>query len=543
MSDVAISAREIDEVDREKAESVHESEDNEAQYLHGWPFVWLALALLAGSFMLALDNTILATAIPQITSDFNSLNDIGWYGSSYLITQMSLLPTCGRVYTFYNVKWTYIALLLVFELGSAVCAVAQNSVTLIVGRAVAGVGAAGLLGGAAVIVSYCIALRKRAMFMGMISIVYGIGSVTGPLIGGVITDNKRLTWRFCFWINLPVGAIGLALIWWTLKRPPPAVKAGLSKREKLRQLDLPGATILIGAIVCLLLALQWGGIVYRWSHPKVLGCLIGFILLLGIFLFLQIRDQEVCTIPLGIFRNRTVSISTTFMLFIQASMVTITYYWPLYFQSVKGTSARDSGIYLLPLCISSSIATLLCGWLISKIGYYVPFLWVGAPILAIGCGLYQLVSVHAPAGEWIGYQIVSGAGYGLCISVPILAVQVVLDQADVPTGCVMVLFFQCLGGALATSIAQNLFTDKLLRVLEDVDGVDGAAVVRAGAKDFRQVIRPDRLELVIEAFGSALRDVFWLALACAVAALATSAWMEWRKMPKQKKQEVPSVDS
>jgi MFS family permease len=145
---------------------------------------------------------ISATAIPRITSDFNSLNDIGWYGAAYLITQMSLLPTCGRFYTFYNVKYSYCATLLIFELGSIICAVAPNSITLIVGRAIAGVGAAGLMSGAAVLISYCVILRKRAVLMGVLSGVYGVGSVTGPLVGGVITDTKGLTWRFCFWINL-----------------------------------------------------------------------------------------------------------------------------------------------------------------------------------------------------------------------------------------------------------------------------------------------------------------------------------------------------
>jgi MFS family permease len=119
---------------------------------------------------------------------------------------MALLPTCGRIYTVYNVKWSYIALLLVFELGSVICAVAPNSTTLIVGRAVAGVGAAGLMSGAAVIVSYCVAMNKRAVLMGMFSMVFGIGSVTGPLIGGIITDSETLTWRFCFWINLRKSA-------------------------------------------------------------------------------------------------------------------------------------------------------------------------------------------------------------------------------------------------------------------------------------------------------------------------------------------------
>jgi hypothetical protein len=221
------------------------------------------------------------------------------------------------------------------------------------------------------------------------------------------------------------------------------------------------------------------------------------------------------------------------MMFIQLAMVTQNYYWPIYFQTVKNTSAKDSGLYLLPLVISSTICTLSVGWTISKIGFYVPFMWIGAPLLATGAGLFQLISVHSPAREWISYQIVSGIGYGMCTQIPILSVQVVLEKTDVPTGCVMVLFFQSLGGALATSIAQNIFTDALLKNLQQIGGVDGAGVVRTGAKDFRRLIRPELLDQVIGAFGLAVRNVFLLSMSSAIVALVVSFAMEWRRVPKK----------
>jgi MFS family permease len=146
-------------------------------------------------------NDVPATAIPRITSDFKSLNDIGWYGAAYLITQISLLPTYGRLYTLLNVKYTYCAALVLFDVGSIICATAQGSVVLIVGRAIAGASAAGLLSGSMVIISHSVVLRRRAMLLALLSGVYGIASVAGPLIGGVITDSK-LTWRFCFWLNI-----------------------------------------------------------------------------------------------------------------------------------------------------------------------------------------------------------------------------------------------------------------------------------------------------------------------------------------------------
>jgi hypothetical protein len=215
------------------------------------------------------------------------------------------------------------------------------------------------------------------------------------------------------------------------------------------------------------------------------------------------------------------------------------YYWPIYFQSVKNDSAKDSGIYLLPLVISNGLASLVAGWVISKIGHYVPFMWAGAPLLAIGGGLYQLLDPYSPSSEWIGYQIVSGLGYGIAQQIPILSVQVVLDKVDVPTGCVMVIFFQCLGSALATSIGQNLFVDKLIQELHQVDGIDATAIVDAGAKDFRKLVPTEFMDAVIDAFGSALKNVFILATATAAMSFVVSLAMEWRRIPKDRKQEDP----
>lgn len=183
------------------AETTAETTNN-GRYLTGWPLASLIMAFMMSAFLLALDSTVIATAIPRMTSDFNSLNDIGWYGAAYLVAQIALIPTCGRIYTFYNIKWTYCALLTIFGIGSIVCAAAPSSMAFIIGRAVAGLGGAGLLSGAAVIVSYCVELNKRAFMMAIIFATYSLGSVVGPLIGGVITDNKTLTWRFIFWLNL-----------------------------------------------------------------------------------------------------------------------------------------------------------------------------------------------------------------------------------------------------------------------------------------------------------------------------------------------------
>lgn len=240
-------------------------------------------------------------------------------------------------------------------------------------------------------------------------------------------------------------------------------------------------------------------------------------------------------IPLHIFRSRTVSASCAFMMLVQIAIVLQSYFWPIYFQSVKNTSARDSGINLLPLIVSNSLGTLCAGSIASKFGHYVPFMWVGPVVLATGGGLYQLVRANSPRGHWVGFQILSGLGYGSCSQMPILAVQVVLNKPDIPSGLVMIMFFQMLGGALAPSVGQNLFTDGLLRNLRTVQGVDGAAVVAAGAGGFREVVPPKLTNAVVDAFNSALRNVFWVALATPTLAWITSWAMEWRQLPDSKK--------
>lgn len=221
---------------------------------------------------------------------------------------------------------------------------------------------------------------------------------------------------------------------------------------------------------------------------------------------------------------------------VQVAIVVHSYFWPIYFQSVRGTNARDSGINLLPLIVSNSLGTLCAGSLASRFGHYVPFMWVGPLVLAAGGGPYQLVRADSPLGQWVGFQILSGVGYGICSQMPILAVQVVLNKPDIPTGLVMIMFFQMLGGALAPSVGQNLFTDGLLKNLSKMHGIDGAAVVAAGASGFREIVPPELMNAVVDAFNSALRNVFWVALATPVLAWITSLAMEWRQLPYSKGQ-------
>lgn len=293
----------------QEGQEEQEEQEDEHQYLTGYRLGVLSLGLCLTTFVIALDNTIIATAIPKITTVFNSLDDVGWYGSSYLLTTCSLQPSFGKIYTYFDVKYTYLFALLLFEVGSIICAAATSSPMFIIGRAVAGAGAAALFSGGITIVGYSVALRQRPIYIAAISSMFGIASAVGPILGGALTDH--VSWRWCFWINLPFGAVTLVVVGFFFSNPERKY-SHIPIRSRIKEVDLAGAMFLISGIVCLLLALQWGGFTYPWRNSKVWGTLLGFALIISIFITIQIRQKDRATIPVRVFKQQTVLVSCIF---------------------------------------------------------------------------------------------------------------------------------------------------------------------------------------------------------------------------------------
>jgi MFS family permease len=267
----------------------------------------------------------LTTAIPKITDDFNSLGDVGWYGSAYFLTTCALTLIFGKLYTFYPTKWTFLVALGFFELGSLICGVAPNSVALIIGRAIAGVGSAGMFSGAILIISQSVPLRQRPIYTGALSAMYGVSSVAGPLMGGAFTDNESLTWRWCFYINLPLGGVTLAFILFFFEAPK-SVKARATPKEQFMKMDPLGSLFFMPGIICLLLALQWGGTEYDWDNGRIIALFVLFGVLIIGFVIVQYYSGDNATVPGRVFKNRNVWGAFVFCVGLGASFFTILYF-------------------------------------------------------------------------------------------------------------------------------------------------------------------------------------------------------------------------
>ncbi|KAI9744720.1 MAG: hypothetical protein M1818_001645 [Claussenomyces sp. TS43310] len=476
------------------------------------------------------DRTIITTAIPQITDDFHSIGDIGWYASAYMITGCAFQLIYGRIYTFYSPKWIFLSSIGLFELGSLVCAVAPNSPAFIVGRAIAGLGSAGIFSGGIVVMVHIIPLRKRPIYQGFMGAVFLISSVIGPLLGGAFTTN--VTWRWCFYINLPIGGVTILLILFFLKLPDMKKKdeAPLSLRQKIDRLDPIGTACFLPGIVCLLLALQWGGSTYAWGSWRVVLLFILSGLLAIAFVVVQIWKQENATLPPRILKYRSVTSTTFFAFCTSGSMTTIIVFLPTWFQAIQGVDAVESGIRMLPLILALVVSSIMAGGFTNGFGYYTPTLIACSVLMSVGAGLLSTFSISTNHAHWIGYQVLFGYGVGLGQQQAGLAAQVVLPPKDVATGVSLKFFGQQLGGAIFISVSQSVLSNKLASSLSYLPNLDPAQVVNLGATELRHYVSPDLLPAVLVAYNHALDSVFRVALVLACISLLGALLTEWKSV-------------
>ncbi|KAF2501909.1 putative MFS aflatoxin efflux pump [Lophium mytilinum] len=512
----------------------NENADCERNYQPKSLKFWLIIGgMYAAIFLVALDRMIIATAIPHITDEFHSIEDIGWYGGAYMLTCAIFIPFSGRIYQLYSTKWVYLLSISIFEVGSALCGAAPSSIAFIIGRAIAGIGAAGIFSGGIMIMVPLVPLRKRPIFNSFFGMAFGVSSVLGPLVGGSFADSSKLTWRWCFYINLPIGGFTIiAMLLFLHLESPPREKLSLFAQMKL--LDPLGLLFLVPSMVCLILALQWGGSTYSWSAPRIIVLLTIFAITFLLFLAVEVLTPSTAMAPTRVVLNRSVAGSMLFMFLLSGGLMAIVYYLSIWFQAAQGHSAMQAGIRTTPLVLSLVIFGIVAALVTEKLGYYVPVMLCGPVLCAVGAGMLSTLKPGAGSGQWISYQVIYGVGIGCGFSIANLGPQVALPRADVPLGMAMMFFTQQIGGAVFLAVSQNLFSHQLVERLNGIAGLDTKAIVNTGATALGSIVPPSELGTVIRAYSYALTRVFILSAALSACMILGALMVEWKSIKAEK---------
>jgi MFS family permease len=347
-----------------------------------------------------------------------------------------------------------------------------------------------------------------------------------------------LTWRWCFYINLPIGAFTLLVIFFFLHLPPaPPQKqaaASLTLLAKAKRLDPIGLLFLVPSIICLILALQWGGTKYSWSSARIIVLLVVFALAFIAFLFIEYKFPDTAMAPPRVVLNRSVGSSLFFTFMSSGGIMCIVYYLAIWFQAAQGQTAREAGIRTIPLVVSLVIFGIVMGITIQKIGYYVPAMLISPILAATGAGMLSTLTPSSSRAEWIGYQVIYGFGIGAGAQAASLAAQTVLPREDVPLGTAMNFFVQQLGGAIFVPVGQNLFSTQLVQQLSGITGLDTNMILNTGATDLKKVVGPEQLGVVVAAYSWACTRVFILGAALSACMLIGALGVEWKSIKKGK---------
>ncbi|KAJ1844376.1 hypothetical protein LPJ73_005191, partial [Coemansia sp. RSA 2703] len=415
-------------------------------------FVSLALTMLLAS----LDLTIVTTAIPKISEQFHALNEATWIATAYMLTTTALQPLYGRLSDTFGRVPTLIASIVVFIVGSGVCGGANSMGVLIFGRALQGVGGAGLMALVFIIISDVTTEEERPAYLGVLGAVWTIASVIGPVLGGVFSD--KVTWRWAFYINLPISGVVLLIVVFFLRLPQPQGSLWV----KLKKVDFLGSLVLIGAVVMILLALTWGGNAFPWKSARVICLLVFGVLLLGVFLVIEWKTPADPTVPLRMFKNRNVSVSVLGQFFMGVAMFVPMFFIPIWYTIVKHSGSISAGLHLLPYLLSISIVSVVSGVLVTKTGRYRLMVILGTAVFVVGAGLMVLFDEKINMGKQIGFMIIMGFGLGFNIQILLIVVQTASKTEDMAAATTLFLFMRILGSSIGIAVMQSIFQNALI---------------------------------------------------------------------------------
>lgn len=415
----------------------------------------IMIALMLAVFLAALDVTIIATALPTISEEFQSIAGYTWVGSAFLLANAASIPSWGKVSDIFGRKPMLLAANIVFMVGSLVAALSYSIGMLIAARAVQGLGAGGLI----ILVNICIgdlfSLKVRGAFYGLIGGVWAVASAIGPIIGGALT--QKVTWRWCFYINLPLDglAFGILLFFLDIKTPRTKLIDGL------KAIDWVGSLLVVAATLLFLFGLQYGGVTYPWNSAIVVCLLVFGVLTFILFGLYEWRIPTYPVMPLGLFSKGT-NVATLFVVFIHGVVfISGSYYLPLYFQASRDATPILSGVYLLPTCLALAVGALSTGFIVAKTGQFLPIIWAGLFLMTLGFGLFINLEADASWAKIIIYQLIAGLGIGPLFQAPLIALQAHINPRDIATGTATLGFVRQLATTTGVVIGQVLFQNQM----------------------------------------------------------------------------------
>ncbi|MEV0266712.1 MDR family MFS transporter [Streptomyces sp. NPDC050617] len=428
------------------------------------------MALMIAMLLAMLDNMIVGTAMPTIVGELGGLSHLSWVVTAYTLATAASTPIWGKLGDMYGRKGIFLTSIVLFLIGSALSGMSQSMDQLIAFRAVQGLGAGGLMVGVMAIIGDLIPPRERGKYQGMMAGVMAVAMIGGPLVGGTLTDH--LGWRWSFYINLPLGAIALAMVTAVLHLP---------KKRAEGRIDYVGAALLTIGITSLVLITTWGGTQYAWGSGRIIGLGVLGVAALIAFVFVE-RKVNAPILPLHIFRNRNFSLVTVIGFLVGFVMFGSMTFLPLYQQSVQGASATNSGLLLLPMLLSMMTVSLIAGRVTTNTGKYKMFPIMGGALITIG--LFLLAQMDTGTSRFTSgvYMAVLGAGMGFLMQMTMLIAQNSVEMKDMGVGSSSATLFRTIGGSFGVAIFGAIFTNQVKDTMVARLGDKGGAVVSGGAQ-------------------------------------------------------------
>ncbi|MET8470952.1 MDR family MFS transporter [Streptomyces sp. NPDC006422] len=470
-------------------------------------------ALLLGMLLAALDQTIVSTALPTIVSDLGGLDHLSWVVTAYMLAATAATPLWGKLGDQYGRKKLFQLAILIFLVGSALCGLSQNMGQLIGFRALQGLGGGGLMVLSMAIVGDIVTPRERGKYQGLFGAVFGATSVLGPLLGGLFTEH--LSWRWVFYVNLPVGVVALLVI---------AAALHIPVRSTKHRIDYLGTFLVASVATCLVLVASLGGTTWAWGSPQIIGLAVLGVVLGVVFVFVEFRAAEP-VLPMRLFRVRTFTLSAIISFVIGFAMFGAMTYLPTFLQVVRGVTPTMSGVYMLPMVLGLLLSSTASGQVVSRTGRWKVFPVAGTAITMIGLLLLHNMDEHTATGVMSLYFFVFGAGLGLVMQVLVLIVQNAVPYEDLGVATSGATFFRSIGASFGVAIFGTIFANQLAGRLGDALAgrtLPPGVTPESLGSDPRGIaaLPPAVRGPVIHAYSTSITDVFLYAVPITLLAFA-----------------------